>query len=80
MGADLTFHDPHVENWEVDGIAVERARVLYTALAEADLVVVLTDHTEYDADTLTRHAKLLFDTRGSTRLAEDAVAERVELL
>jgi nucleotide sugar dehydrogenase len=80
MGADLSFHDPHVEDWEVDGVAVPRARVLYTALAEADLVVVVTDHAEYDAETLTRHAKLLFDTRGSTRLAEDAVAERVELL
>ena len=80
MGADLTFHDPHVEDWEVDGTAVPRARVLYTALAEADLVVVLTDHAEYDAESLTRHARLLFDTRGRTREAEDFVAERVELL
>ena len=80
MGADLIFHDPHVEEWQVDGVAVPRARVLYTALAEADLVVVLTDHMEYDAGTLTTHARLLFDTRGRTRLADDAVAERVELL
>jgi nucleotide sugar dehydrogenase len=80
MGADLTFHDPHVEEWEVDGEPVPRARVLYTALAEADLVVVLTDHAEYDAETLTRHARLLFDTRGRTRLVDESVAERVELL
>jgi nucleotide sugar dehydrogenase len=80
MGADLTFHDPHVDDWEVDGVPVPRARVLYTALAEADLVVVLTDHHEYDADTLTRHARLLFDTRGRTRMADESLAERVELL
>jgi nucleotide sugar dehydrogenase len=80
MGADLTFHDPHVEEWAVDGVAVPRARVLYTALAEADLVVVLTNHAEYDADTLTRHARLLFDTRGRTRMADEPAAERVELL
>ncbi|MGH3375328.1 MAG: UDP-glucose/GDP-mannose dehydrogenase family protein, partial [Actinoallomurus sp.] len=80
MGADLTFHDPHVEDWEVDGVSVPRARVLYTALAEADLVVVLTDHAEYDAESLIRHARLLFDTRGRTRDADDFVAERVELL
>ena len=80
MGADLTFHDPHVEDWDVDGVAVPRARVLYTAMAEADLVVVLTDHAEYDAESLTQHAKLLFDTRGRTRDADDFVAERVELL
>jgi UDP-N-acetyl-D-mannosaminuronate dehydrogenase len=80
MGADLTFHDPYVEEWDIDGVPVPRARVLYTALAEADLVVVLTGHAEYDADTLTRHARLLFDTRGRTRTADDSLAERVELL
>jgi nucleotide sugar dehydrogenase len=80
MGADLVFHDPHVDEWEVDGVPVPRARVLYTALADADLAIVLTDHAEYDAESLTRHARLLFDTRGSTRFAEDSVTERVELL
>ncbi|GAA4607022.1 nucleotide sugar dehydrogenase [Actinoallomurus liliacearum] len=80
MGADLSFHDPHVERWEVDGEPVPRARVLYTALAEADLVIVLTDHREYDPESLTRHARLLFDTRGATRRLEETAAERVELL
>jgi nucleotide sugar dehydrogenase len=80
MGADLSFHDPYVETWEVDGEPVPRARVLYTALAEADLVVVLTDHRDYDADSLTRHTRLLFDTRGSTRHLEESADERVELL
>ncbi|MCW2944789.1 MAG: nucleotide sugar dehydrogenase [Actinoallomurus sp.] len=80
MGADLVFHDPHVDEWEVDGAQVPRARVLYTALAEADLAIVLTDHAEYDADSLVRHARLLFDTRGRTRLAEEPAAECVELL
>ncbi|MGH3378198.1 MAG: nucleotide sugar dehydrogenase [Actinoallomurus sp.] len=82
MGADLTFHDPHVEDWDIDGVSVPRARVLYTALAEADLVVVLTNHAEYDAETLIRHAKLLFDTRGNTRGAgvEPGAGAAVELL
>jgi hypothetical protein len=43
-------------------------------------VIVLTDHAEYDAETLIRHARLLFDTRGRTRLSEDGTPERVELL
>jgi nucleotide sugar dehydrogenase len=77
LGAELVFHDPYVKSWEVEGEAVPRARVLETALAHADLAIVLTDHAEYDA-MLTRHAKLLFDTRGSTRGIEDPAA--VELL
>ena len=80
MGADLSFHDPYVEAWDVDGEPVPRARVLYTALAEADLAILLTDHGAYDAESLTRHARLLFDTRGGTRRADEAAAERVELL
>jgi nucleotide sugar dehydrogenase len=80
MGADLVFHDPYVAEWEIDGDPVPRARVLYTALAEADLVIVLTDHAEYDADSLTRHARLLFDTRGRTRLTDGRFNEGIELL
>jgi UDP-N-acetyl-D-mannosaminuronate dehydrogenase len=61
----------------VDGEAVPRAQALQVALARADLTIVLTDHAEYDA-MLTRHARLLFDTRGSTRAVE--VPAAVELL
>ncbi|PRX00673.1 UNVERIFIED_ORG: hypothetical protein CLV66_1491, partial [Actinomadura viridilutea] len=31
-----------------------------------DLVIVLADHTAYDPETLARHSRLLFDTRGRT--------------
>ena len=78
LGADLAFHDPYVTSWEVDGAAVPPAGDdLPAALAAADLAIVLADHTAYDAETLTRHARLLFDTRGRTR---DAQSETVELL
>jgi nucleotide sugar dehydrogenase len=77
LGAELVFHDPYVKSWEVDGEAVPRARGLQVALAHADLAIILADHAEYDA-MLTRHAKLLFDTRGSTRAVEGPTA--VELL
>ncbi|MFI0405042.1 nucleotide sugar dehydrogenase [Actinomadura sp. 3N508] len=78
LGADLSFHDPFVESWEVDGAAVPNAGAdLRAALEAADLAIVLADHAAYDAATLTRHAPLLFDTRGRTR---NAPADTVELL
>ncbi|MGI5323311.1 nucleotide sugar dehydrogenase [Actinomadura nitritigenes] len=78
LGADLSFHDPFVTEWQVDGAPVPPAGGdLPTALADADLVIVLADHAAYDAETLTRHARLLFDTRGRTR---DVQLETVELL
>jgi nucleotide sugar dehydrogenase len=78
LGADLAFHDPFVPSWEVDGAPVPNAGTdLTAALRQADLAIVLADHTAYDADSLSRHARLLFDTRGRTR---NTHRETVELL
>jgi nucleotide sugar dehydrogenase len=68
LGAELTYHDPYVRTWQVDGTDVPRARDdLTDALEAADLAIVLTGHSAYDPDTLARHARLLFDTRGLTK-------------
>ncbi|GGV27200.1 UDP-N-acetyl-D-glucosamine dehydrogenase [Actinomadura cremea] len=78
LGADLAFHDPYVTGWRVDDAEVRDAGDdLPAALADADLVIVLADHADYDPGTLARHARLLFDTRGRTRGVEQ---ETVELL
>ncbi|MFV2197048.1 nucleotide sugar dehydrogenase [Nocardiopsis sp. LOL_012] len=70
-GAELVYHDPHVESWEVDGRAVERAEDLEAALAEADLTILLTAHSEYRAKRLVECARLLLDTRGVLRRDQD---------
>jgi nucleotide sugar dehydrogenase len=78
LGADLSFHDPFVASWDVDGTAVTPAGDdLVAALEESDLAIVLADHAAYDAETLTRYAPLLFDTRGRTRNTQ---VDTVELL
>jgi UDP-N-acetyl-D-glucosamine dehydrogenase len=63
-GADLSYHDPHVPDWQVDGQAIPRAEDLEAALAGADLVILLQAHRAYDPAQLTRSARLLLDTRG----------------
>ncbi|GHC76576.1 UDP-N-acetyl-D-glucosamine dehydrogenase [Nocardiopsis terrae] len=75
-GATLTYHDPHVESWEVDGVNVPRSTDLEQALAEADLTVLLTDHGEYRPKLLNEYARLLLDTRGVLRRPDpDEAAE-----
>ncbi|MCY9785669.1 nucleotide sugar dehydrogenase [Nocardiopsis sp. EMB25] len=69
-GATLTYHDPHVEAWEVDGADIPRATDLDQALAEADLTILLTDHGEYRPKRLSEYARLLLDTRGVLRRSE----------
>ena len=74
-GAVLGYHDPHVSEWQVGGQAVARAEDLESALAEADLTILLQPHSYYDMRWLAHTAKLLLDTRGaiSPDLATPAV-------
>jgi len=63
-GAEVVFHDPHVELWQTNGSAQERVADLDRAVADADLVMLLQHHREYDIDQLAASARRFFDTRG----------------
>jgi len=63
-GAQVSYHDPFVPGWQVDGQSIPRAEDLEAALATADLVVLLQAHSSYDPAQLIRASRLLLDTRG----------------
>ncbi|MGV2387214.1 MAG UNVERIFIED_CONTAM: nucleotide sugar dehydrogenase, partial [Thermobifida fusca] len=69
-GATLLFHDPHVPEWQVNGSPIPRADDLEQALGEADLTVLLTDHSEYAPKMLLERCQRLLDTRGVLRRAD----------
>ena len=60
-GAVLSYHDPFVEGWNVDGTGVPRAA---GPVADADLTILLQAHAAYDVADIARRARLLLDTRG----------------
>ena len=63
-GAVLSFHDPHVPAWAIDGRPVRRVTDLDTDIVTADVVILLQNHSEYDLPQLAASAKLFLDTRG----------------
>jgi len=67
-GADLSYHDPHVPTWsfEKNGNSTTLTSVdnVYDACAEADVVVLLQQHSQYDLSRLASASRLLLDTRG----------------
>ncbi|MET9343907.1 nucleotide sugar dehydrogenase [Nonomuraea sp. NPDC003804] len=75
LGAELTFVDPYVKEWSVDGTAVPREEDLAEAVVNADVTLLLQQHAAFDLDMVEENAKLVLDTRGV--LAE---GERVERL
>jgi UDP-N-acetyl-D-glucosamine dehydrogenase len=68
-GGQISYHDPYVSAVNYNGIALRSIAEPYLeqAMAEADCVVIVTDHSSYDWDQIARHASLLVDTRHVTR-------------
>src|SRR5690606_39995691 len=52
LGADLTYADPHVKEWPVDGTPVRRAVDLADAVAGAGVTVLLQQHAAFDLGTV----------------------------
>ena len=73
-GAEVSFHDPYVEEWRGAGVSMTRVPDLETALADCDLAVLLQDHSTYDHAILESVPKRVLDTRGKLR------GERVQRL
>ncbi|HEY3005254.1 MAG TPA: nucleotide sugar dehydrogenase [Kribbellaceae bacterium] len=67
LGAAVSFHDPLVSVWRIDGVKpLDRVPDLDAALRDADVSVLLQKHRDYDPGHLAATARLLFDTRGVT--------------
>ena len=69
-GANVRFHDVYVEEVPLNGGTARRVEDLDAAVSQADCVVVLTPHSEYDLERIADRATVVFDTRnvyGSAR-------------
>ena len=65
-GANLSFHDPHVRECNVEGTPYKNVDLSDEVLASADIVVILTDHGAVDYERVVAHANRVFDTRNAT--------------
>lgn len=64
-GADVSFYDPFVSTFEVEGTTYESTPQDAENLGNADLVLVLTDHDTIDFDRIAIESDLVFDTRNA---------------
>jgi UDP-N-acetyl-D-glucosamine dehydrogenase len=67
QGIDVRYHDPLVPTMPVAGGRLVSTPLSAGALAEADCVVVHTDHSGFDYPWIVEHARLVFDTRNAAR-------------
>jgi UDP-N-acetyl-D-glucosamine dehydrogenase len=80
LGAHVDYNDPHVPKTKKTrrhDLQMESVALTPTSLAAYDAVIVATNHRAYDWSEITRHARLIVDTRGATRGVAPAQARIV---
>jgi UDP-N-acetyl-D-glucosamine dehydrogenase len=65
-GARVSYHDPHVASVQLDGLSLRSAELM-PAVREADVVVIVTDHSAYRYAEIVQAARLVVDTRNATK-------------
>lgn len=66
LGARVTAVDPYVDRVNLDP-RVRRAEFSAAALEAADVVVLITDHPDFDYDLVARRSRRVLDTRNRLR-------------
>jgi UDP-N-acetyl-D-glucosamine dehydrogenase len=64
-GAVVSYSDPHVPRVALDGLTLQSAPE--EAAAEADCVVIVTDHSVFDYAALVERSALIVDTRNALK-------------
>ena len=62
-GAKIKYHDPFVPQMDLEPKIIRSVKLTKQAVASADCVIIITDHTNIDYDMVVKNAKLIFDTR-----------------
>jgi UDP-N-acetyl-D-glucosamine dehydrogenase len=75
-GAQLTYSDPHVPVLKKEGVEL-CGKAADEAAAEADCVVIVTDHSAFDYAKLVAKARLIVDTRNAMKGIESAKIVRL---
>lgn len=66
QGAEVAFNDPYVDGLPWNGAHL-RSVELETGLTEADVIVIVTDHSAYCYPDIVARARLVVDTRNATK-------------
>jgi UDP-N-acetyl-D-glucosamine dehydrogenase len=65
-GARVSYHDPFVPQLDMDELSL-RSQDLMPAVKDADLVLVVTDHSAFSYPQIVEAARVVLDTRNATR-------------
>jgi UDP-N-acetyl-D-glucosamine dehydrogenase len=74
QGARLRYNDPHIPHLKktrkYDYSSMRSLKLTEKLLKETDLVLLATDHSDYDYEMIARHAQLIVDTRNAVKITK----------
>jgi len=67
-GAIVEYHDPYIPHihHEYDGWQMDSVKDMMKSVKEAEAVIIITNHKEYDYKAIIESAKFVFDSRNAT--------------
>ncbi|MEH7384300.1 nucleotide sugar dehydrogenase [Bacillus sp. JJ1521] len=78
-GADWVTVDPHVKNFRFNGQVVEPVELTKELIESADLVLITTNHSNFDYEMVAKHSNAIFDTRNALKEHKDSSANYYRL-
>jgi UDP-N-acetyl-D-glucosamine dehydrogenase len=73
-GGKVSYHDPHIPMARThDGKEYQSIELTTGALAQADVVVLTTNHSAFDVQFIQQHASMIVDLRNMIEQASDKV-------
>jgi len=70
-GADWVVVDPHVKSFKFNGSIVETLEFDEKLLTSADLVMLTTDHSAFDYESIAKNSPVIFDTRNAMKTVKE---------
>jgi UDP-N-acetyl-D-glucosamine dehydrogenase len=80
-GANITYNDPHVPKLQPTrkyNFTMSSKALTAELLKEAELVLIITDHSQYDFRWVVNNASLVVDTRNATKGIRSARARIIK--
>ena len=76
-GGVVSYHDPHISEIKTnDGRELQSVKLTKTSLEDADIIVLSTNHSDFDVEFIQKHARLIVDLRN---MIEESSAKVVKL-
>jgi UDP-N-acetyl-D-glucosamine dehydrogenase len=78
---NITYNDPFVAHTDAGKFSLSSVELTDDVLRKSDIVLITTDHAEYDYDHIVRTASLVIDTRNATKhITDPKLREKIVLL